>query len=196
MRISADPAVASRRELRQIRNQLATTIEQLFRFITAHPFFQQPEVLRVFSHRREGNLVCPERSLDRDAVHHLWPRPSFWRSQNNHGPYRPTRKTSAARLALNLVDLIVRFVQRRRELLMNFGRIVTGNQERRVPMPVEQADQFIFRNSRVDSRAGDLIAVQMQDWKDCAIADGIQKLVTFPAAFQRARFRLPISDDA
>src|SRR4030095_697543 len=98
MGISAHAAFASRRELRQIRNQPPLTIEQFFRFITAHPFFQQLEVLRGFSHRREGHLGLTEGFLERDAVHHLWPRPSLWCTQNDHGPYRTARETSAARV--------------------------------------------------------------------------------------------------
>ena len=91
---------------------------------------------------------------------------------------------------------LVTSVQRGCKLLMDVHGIVSGNQKRRVTVAAEEADQFVFRNAGVDSGAGYFVSVQMQDRKHGAVAHGVEKLVAFPAAFQRTGFGFSVSDDA
>ena len=87
-------------------------------------------------------------------------------------------------------------IQGRCHELMHRRRIFALDEVRRVAVPAEQLIQFLVTDPGQDAGVGDLVAVEVQDRQDHAIADRVQELVGVPTRRQRAGLRLAIADDA
>ena len=141
--------------------------------------------------------MSPPRPLDLQAVHDLRPGPALGRAQDDHGPAGPP----ALRLArpsghLDLADLIEDGVERGGELLVDRGRVVTRHEMRVVAVADHQVAQLILGDAREDRWVGNLVAVEVQDRQDRAVADRVEELVRMPAGRQRPGLGLAVADDA
>ena len=87
-------------------------------------------------------------------------------------------------------------VERGGHELVHLHRVVALDEIRRVTVAAKQRFQFVVRNARQHRRAGNLVAVQMQDRQHRAVVHRIEKLVRVPAGGERAGFRFAIADDA
>ena len=75
-------------------------------------------------------------------------------------------------------------------------RVVALDEIRLVTVAAEERFQFVMRNARQHGRAGNLVAVQMQNRQHGAVVDRIEKFVRVPARGERAGLRFAIADDA
>ncbi len=65
-----------------------------------------------------------------------------------------------------------------------------------VAVALHEFEEFFFGDAGQDRRVGDLVAVQVQDGQDDAVAVGVEEFVGVPAGGQWAGFGLAVSDDA
>ncbi len=86
VRVGAHAALAAGRQIRQFGDQLALGIEQLFRPVALHPFFEYPDVLRLRRHVGDRHLVRAPRSFDRQAIHYFGTGPALGSAQHHHRP--------------------------------------------------------------------------------------------------------------
>src|SRR4051812_46214010 len=98
-------------------------------------------------HLSHWDLVRAESVLDRLAVDDFRARPTFRRSQDNHGPARARLETSGAGFALDALDLRDSGVEREGHELVHPGGIVTLDEIRRVTVTVEKCFEFIARDA-------------------------------------------------
>ena len=92
-------------------------------------------------------------------------------------------------------DLVEDVIQGRRELLMDGTRVVAGDQVRRVAVALEERGQLFATDSSQQGRVGDLVAIEVQDRQDCAVADRVDELGGVPCRRQRPGFRFAVTDD-
>src|SRR5262245_18441560 len=108
------------------------------------------------------------------AVDLLRAGPALRRAEDDHRPGRPLRDAFRVRVELAPFDVGHGPVERRGQLLMYLLRLAALDEVRRVTVALEQAPQFIPRNSREEARIGDLVAVQMEDRQHRAVARRVQ----------------------
>ena len=65
-----------------------------------------------------------------------------------------------------------------------------------VSVTLEQGGQFVVADPRQHGRVCDLVAVQVEDGQDCAVASRVQELVRMPTCGERAGLGLPVAHDA
>src|ERR1041384_4679823 len=102
MWVGSHASLAFGRELCDLTEELSTIVKKFFRLVAPQPFFQQPQVLGIFSGLRQWNLVRTKRSIDWLAIDELRSGPAFRRAQHNHRPLRAFNLS----IRLNRVDLI------------------------------------------------------------------------------------------
>ena len=78
---------------------------------------------------------------------------------------------------------------------MHCHRIAAFDKNGLVAVTGQKTTDSIIAFATPDSRTGNLIFIEMQNGKDCAVAYWVQELVSFPAAFQRAGFGLAVAND-
>src|SRR5664280_628143 len=77
MGIASHAPIPNRRESRQLIDELAIFVEEFLWLIALHPGFKNLEMLGVFTHRSERDLVSPESAFDRNSIHFLGTGPSL-----------------------------------------------------------------------------------------------------------------------
>ncbi len=192
MRARAHPQLAVGRQRGQLRQRRAVGVEQLLRPVGAHPRLQRGEVVRALGESGERHLVRAERPLDLHAVDLCRPGPALGRAQDDHRPARPR----PVGFRLDLGDPVERRVQRARQRLVDLIRVVTGHEQRLVPVAAQQLSQLVLGDAREHRRIGDLVAVQVQHRKHRAVACRVDELVRVPARGQRPGLGLAVADDA
>ena len=78
---------------------------------------------------------------------------------------------------------------------MHLGRVVALDEVRLVAVALHQGGELLARDAGEDRGVGDLVAVEVEDRQDGAIADGVEELVRVPAGRQRPGLRLAVADD-
>ncbi len=141
-------------------------------------------------------LVRAERALDLLSVHDPGPGPPLGRAQHDHWPARARRLALGAGDFLNPGYLIESLLECRRQLLVHRIRLVARNEDRCMPITLQEGAQLRLRDPGEHGRVGDLVSVQVKDRQHGAVAPGVQELVRVPAGRQRAGLRLAVSDDA
>ncbi len=89
MRIGAHPAVAHRRQRRDLGAQPAGFVEQFLRSIAPHPVVEKLEMLRLV--HREWHLMGAPRTFCLETVDQLRASPALQAAQNDHRPNGPLR---------------------------------------------------------------------------------------------------------
>lgn len=123
-------------------------IEQLFRPVAPHPFFQDLQVFG-FLHVRHRHLVGAPGALHGFPVHEFRPRPALRSAHDNHGPDWQAGRFLAAGLVLDRADFLDRSVERRSHGLA----AVAG----------EKLIELFFAESAQHGGIGNLVAVEMQN---------------------------------
>src|SRR5205823_5476323 len=106
-------------------------------------------------------------------------------AQHNRGPAWACRRgsisgTLAPGLLLNLAYLAIAVLQRLGEDLMHLNRISALHQLYIIAMPAQQRANILVTHASLHRRARDFIAIQMENWKHCAIACRVEKLDALP----------------
>ena len=127
----------------------------------------------AISHIAERHLVRAPGAFDRFTVHGFRTRPSFGRTQHQHGPARPGQYAVNARSVLDTVNRLDRDPQSLRHGLMHGLRICALHKIRLITVTDQQAGQFFVTDARQNSRVGDLVAIEMQNWQHRAVLRGI-----------------------
>ena len=196
VRIRAHPAISFWRDRFDLRLQSSAFIEQLVGPVTAHPIFEQFQMLGIFLDAGKRHLMGAEGSFDLHAVNDLRPGPSLERSQDDRRPRRPLPKPVCARIGLNRANRRVALVERRRELAMHLRRVIALDKVDLVAMALEQETQFLVLVAAEHGGTGNFVAVQMEDRQHRAVTRRVEKLYAFPSAFERPGLRLAIADHA
>ena len=80
--------------------------------------------------------------------------------------------------------------------LMHFFRFVSLDKIWSIAITAEQLIQLLVADTGENAGIGDLIAIQMENRQNCAVARRIQELIGMPARRQRSSLRLAIADNA
>ena len=123
-------------------------------------------------------------------------RPALGRAQHDHRPVRPRdAATAAARVALDLANLVDAVLHRRGHGLVHAVVVGAFDEVRRPAVAAHQALQLLVRNARQQRRIVDLVAVQMEDRQHRAVAHRVEKLVDVPRGRQRSGLRFAVAHD-
>src|SRR5438067_669169 len=117
-------------------------VEQRLRLIAAEPCLERGTLGLVGARVGQGNLVGPERSLDRLAVQNRRSGPTLGCAQNKCRPSRPRRdvgRAGDASVCLDCSNASEARVEHARELLMDDHWIVARDLVDVVSMTFEQA---------------------------------------------------------
>ena len=136
------------------------------------------------------------RAFDLLAVDDLGPGPALGRSEDDHRPLRTLVGTARAGGRLDIPDLVQHDIQRGRQLLVDLRRLVAGDEVRLVAVADHQVAQLRLGDAGQDRGIGDLVAVEMQNRQDRAVAHRVEELVRVPAGGKGARLGLAVADDA
>jgi len=101
-----------------------------------------------------------------------------------------------SRVHLNSPNVFNGFFQNHGHEFVHFIRLAAFDKIRRPTAATEKLFQFIRLNARQDSRVGNLVAVEMQNWQHRAVGDRIKKFVGLPSRRQRTSFSFAVADDA
>ncbi len=194
MRGGAKPAAAPRDAVQHLRTRGAVLVEQLPGPVGAQPLLQLPQVLGVVPDRGQRHLVGTPRTLHRQTVDLRGTGPALGRTQHDHRPAGPVRDVVLASRALNRRDAVQRGVHRAGHRAVDGQGVVTGDVDRIVAVATQQLVQFCFGEPCQDGRVGDLVAVQVQDRQDGAVADRVEELVRVPGSGQRPGLRLAVTN--
>ncbi len=195
MGIRAHAADAGRRQLFELGNQFAIFIEQLLRLLCAHPFFENRELFGLLLHVRHRNLVCSPEAFQPVAGDFCGRTPTFRRTQHNHRPAGARGDSGAAGFVLGLPDLRNALLHGGRHRLVHAVGVGTFHEVRRPSITAEQVFHFFMADASEQGRIVDLVAVEVQNREDRAVANGVQELADVPGGRQRPGFRFPISYD-
>src|SRR3954468_23826663 len=127
-------------------------------------------MLGVLCDIQNRDLVGTPESFHFVTIYFLWARPALGSAQNNHGPARTIGHTRGSGFFLNGFDLLNAALKSCCHALVNKRRIVTFYNMRRPPVAFEKVFEFLWRNSRQDGWIGNLVAVQVQDGENRAVA--------------------------
>ena len=152
-----------------------------------------PRILTDVGHR---DLVRAPGTLDGQPVNLLWTSPALGRTEHDHRPAWSFVEPVGARRLLDGSDLAEGSVQRRGELSMNRHGVVAGDDVHRVAVAFQELAQLVVRDSGQDSRARNLVAIEVQDRQDRTVAQRVHELVRMPARGQRSGLGFAVTDDA
>ena len=152
---------------------------------------QLPQVLRVFAHRGQRDLVGAPGALDRARrrPRRVRSSPSGCAARSSaSGRARSTPSSRAVRCisgdavqgAVHGVAAIARWT---------VVRVVAGDVDRVVAVAAQQVVEFGLRHAGQHGRVGDLVAVEVQDRQDGAVVDRVEELVGVPGRRPAARSR-------
>jgi len=144
----------------------------------------------------QWNLMRSPRTLGLQTVDFKRAGPTLGGTQDDDGPDRAFVETAKAGGGLDPPYFLNHQIERPGHPLVNLFRIVSFDEVRVVAVAPEQRHQFLARDSRQDGRARDLVAVQMEDRQNRAVAHRIQELVRVPACGERSRLCLSITHHA
>ena len=199
MRVGAHAPRALRRRGEDRLDRSAVGVKQLFGPVAFQPVLQQLEMRRVFRKARKRNLVRAPEPFGLQPVDLFGSGPALRAAQDDHRPFwsrRRCMRDPAARRMLDRADAIDRIVEHDCHPLMHQRRIVALDEQWLIAIADEKRAQFVVGNAGQDRRIGDLVAVEMQDRQNRAIARRVEELVGMPGSGKRPGFGLPVADDA
>ena len=113
-----------------------------------------------------------------------------------HGPERPVRKTTSARILLARANLGVGPVERRPHRAVDDLGIITADFTGGISEAPEVRSELVRRETREHRRTGQLVAIQVQDRQDGAIGRRVEHVDGLPRCAQRSGFGLAVADQA
>ena len=196
VRVGAHSMLAVRGQRGELGPERALLVEQLLGLVAAHPGLEQVAVAGVRPSLVDRDLMGAPRALDLLAVHDLRAGPALGRPKDDHRPLRAAGRLARPRRRLDLADLVEDRVEGRGQLLVDDGRVVALDEVRLVAVADHQVAQLVLGDAGQDGGVGDLVAVEMEDRQDGAVAHRVEELVRMPAGRQRAGLGLAVADDA
>ena len=195
LRIGAHAAIALRGQFGQFGPQPSGGVEQFLRPIAFHPVFEDFQVLGLV-HVAHRHLVRAERAFGLQAVDDFRAGPALRRAEDDHRPAGTLGESVRAGVGLNprISAMILSSVAAINWCIV--VGIVAFDEIGRVAVALEKLFEFFVADARQHGRAGDFVAVQVQDRQHGAVVDGIEELVRVPTGGQRPGFRLAVADDA
>ena len=189
---------AFRRQFFELGDERAVLIEELFRLVAAHPGFELGEIFRIRLRVENWDLVGAPEAFHLVAVHFFRAGPAFGRAQDDHGPAGALHgggRTGFTMLLLDGTDLGNAVLGDGGHALMHKLGLVAFDEVRLPAHAAEEHLEFLMRDAGEDGGVGDLVAVEVQDGKHGAVADGIQELVRVPRGGERAGLGFAIADN-
>ena len=110
-------------------------------------------------HFRYRHLMRAPSSFDLLAVDLFGARPTFGRTQDDHGPARPAHPLVVVRLLLNGLDFADHAIEGRRHFLMHRLWLSAFDEIRPVAIAAQQRFQLLMADARQHRRISDLVAV-------------------------------------
>ena len=144
----------------------------------------------VFADRCERNLVRAEGAFDRDPIHLFRTGPSLGCAQDDHGPDRLLLESAPARLVLDGSNLGIAIVQSSGQKLMHDFRIVAFDKVGLVTASDIQGLQVFVARSCLNRRSGNLVAIEVQDRKHCAVAHWIEEVDSTSSCLRAGKSRI------
>jgi hypothetical protein len=185
-----------RRELPQLWDELAFLAEELLWMVGVHPLLEHLQLLRILEDFGERDLVRTPETLEEVTLVVLARRgPTLGRSEDDHGPSRPVSLAGLTSCLLVVQDLLDASFHGGSHGLVHGLEIVAGNDVGCPAVAPHEREKLLFLDSCQDGGVVDLVAVEVQDWKDAAILDRVEELVAVPAGGQRTGLTLSISHD-
>ncbi len=114
---------------------------------------------------------------------------------------RPARRLGdvigacGASLTLDVADAFIADVQQRGELPVDDHRLVPAQDVRVISIAREQLADLIVRHPAEHRGPADLVAVEMQDREDGAVASRVEEARAFPRSLERSRLGLSVAHD-
>jgi hypothetical protein len=180
VRIGGDAARTGWRELLKFGDQGAVGVEKFFGLVAAEPVFDEFEAFLVGDGIEDGNLMRPPEIFDLVAVDFLGAGPTFGRTKNEHGPGGASGVVVGASVLLDGTNVENALLESGGHFLMHDGGIVALDVVGIVAVADEKRFEFIVRYAGEDSGIGDFVAIEMEDGKNGAIANGIEKFIGVP----------------
>ena len=90
---------------------------------------------------------------------------------------------------------VVAGVERRGERLVHRARVVALDEVHLVAVALEQRADVVVARAAEHGRAGDLVAVEVQDRQHGAVARRVEEADALPRALERPGLRLAVADD-
>ena len=170
VRVGAHPPVALRRQLGQLRNEPAILVEELLWPVALHPAFELLDVIGMIGVHQERHLVRSERAFNLQAVYHLRPGPALRRPQDDHRPALAGGVVVAPSIGLDAPDLLDGVVQGGGHEFMHRFRLIALDEVGRPAAAPQELFQLVMLDACQNGRVADLVAVQVQDRQDGAVA--------------------------
>src|SRR4051812_32253470 len=102
---------------------------------------------------------------------------------------------TGTRVALNLPDLLVRGIERRRERGVHLQWVIAFHEHGIVSVPNKESADLLVARASEHRRPADLVSVEVQHRQHRAVATRIQKARALPRAGERARLGFAITND-
>ena len=180
MRIGAHATVAFGRQIAKLFDESAVLVEELFGLVAVQPLLHDVEMLRLFLHVEHGHLMGSPEVFNLVAVDFLGAGPALGAAENDHGPAGPVGLAVGTGFVLDGADLLDALVDSFGHRLMHEFGIFTFDHVRVPAVANDEGVQLFGRDAGEDGGVRDLIAVEMEDGENGAIADGIEELVGVP----------------
>src|ERR1035437_4848277 len=181
VRVGAHSVLTVRGKRRELGPEGALLVEQLLWLVAAHPGLEHLPMRLVGADVGDGNLMRSPGAFDLLAVHDLRAGPALGRPEDDHRPLRTFGRLARAGRRLDLADLVEDGVEGRGQQLMDDGRIVARDEVRVVAVADHQVAQLTLGDAGQDRGVGDLVAVEVEDRQDGAVALWVEGLVRMPA---------------
>ncbi len=178
----------------KLGDQRAVGVEKFFGLVAAEPLFDLAKTMRIGDGIKNGNLVSAPKILDLVAVDFFGAGPTFGRAKNDHGPTRASGVVIGAGVLLDGTNIENALLESGGHFLMHDGGIVALDEVGIVAVADEKRFEFIVRYAGEDSGIGDFVAIEMEDGKNGAIANGIEKFIGVPGGGERAGFGFTIAN--
>ena len=153
-------------------------------------------MLRVGPDLAHGHLVGAMGALRWLTIDGLGACPALGGAQHDHRPARTLRGAALAGGTLDGRDLLDDGIHGGRHGLVHAWRVVSLHEVGVVAVALEERQQLRLGDARQHRGVGDLVAVEVEDGQDGAVADRVQELVGVPARGQGTGLRLAVADDA
>src|SRR5579864_1289800 len=140
MRIHAHTPTTFRSQRGDLVEHFAVLVEQLFRFVAAHPVLENLQMRRILADIVDRHLMRTPRSFYRLAINFLWPGPTLGTLENQHRPAWTLVVLLIARVLLDCADLGQDLVERRRRSLVHLCWIAACDQHGTISVSAKQIE--------------------------------------------------------
>ena len=159
-------------------------------------------MLGVVDNSGERDLVAEVGAFDLDAVDRMRPGPALRRTQHDRRPgvalarAGPVECLLGARLGTHRENVALGAGQGGIQIGEDLAGVVTFDKDRLPALATQVGGHVLIAGAAEDSRAGDLVAVEVDDRDDRAVAARVEEVRQAPRRGQRAGLGFAVADDA